>query len=802
MWVLLKYAMVSAAVGIAAVSAGTIAWWIAGAATLTDAAQFGAGVGAAALSASLVTAAAFGFFHWSSRLEIARRAAPHTHSTLSESKSSTGRLFDSEVRENPSPSTSTVTPTRRPRKPMARVTKSLRWAGLTESAAGLLGQARTDLVGQSIFHRIHPQDITLLEGTIALARNSGSTKRCVCRFVPADKLAELGASDSENPLADTEILPLFAPEVCQYIHFTIRPRRDKSDLSVRLSDVTTICRPREVEALALRKELRVTQNQQLAATFDLERLKQSYRELYQNAPVMYFSVDQEGRLVTFNETLLRLLGYERKDLHNQFYTILLSPEARSTYVAISQNMPKQEGEIETRWSRKDGSTISVWVHTTPVYDDDGRFVRCRNAALDLTEKNRLANEAKLRGDQLEQTNQRLRGINNELEAFTHVVSHDLKEPLRTLQAYAHLLAEEHGARLGADGFQYVNHMVRASRRLGRLIDELLKLSQAGRITKERQTFNLLEVVATVRQDLVDLIQRKNAVVLTEGPMPNLFGDSARVTQLLANLVGNGLKYNKNAAPKIVIGSTGSESGTATLFVRDNGIGIAPAFHKQVFGIFRRLHNDEEYEGTGAGLAICKKIVEAHGGRIWIESTPGTGTVFFFTLPTASSENGSAAPNIPLQKEHALAAPRRSKLDIDHGNDGKPRIVLVDDQEDVGLIVRKLGKRDGLAIAWFPNAEDALAHLQTHRADLLLLDINLPGMNGVELCRRLRRLPHLAEASVAMFTPDHDDDSLHDLRAAGADFFLTKDLLCHPAKWQMKMQELLEQFRAAPVQSSR
>src|SRR5439155_18902419 len=160
-------------------------------------------------------------------------------------------------------------------------------------------------------------------------------------------------------------------------------------------------------------------------------------------------------------------------------------------------------------------------------DEAGRFVRYRNAALDLSEKNRLANELRTRGDELERTNQRLRMINSELEAFTHVVSHDLKEPLRTLQAYSHLLAEEHAAQLGPDGFQYINHLIRASRRLGALIDELLNLSQAGRITREPRVFNLIEVVATVRQDLVHLIQRKEANILTEGSMPDVLGDTVR-----------------------------------------------------------------------------------------------------------------------------------------------------------------------------------------------------------------------------------------------------------------------------------
>jgi signal transduction histidine kinase len=138
-----------------------------------------------------------------------------------------------------------------------------------------------------------------------------------------------------------------------------------------------------------------------------------------------------------------------------------------------------------------------------------------------------------------------------------------------------------------------------------------------------------------------MIARKEATLHTEGPLPAVVGDPERVTQLLSNLVANGLKYNNDPAARIVIGEVrgaraeGGEGDFVTLYVRDNGIGIDPEYHEQVFQLFRRLHHRDEYEGTGAGLAICQKIVEAHGGRIWLESSPGRGTTFYFTLPRSA-----------------------------------------------------------------------------------------------------------------------------------------------------------------------
>jgi signal transduction histidine kinase/ActR/RegA family two-component response regulator len=435
----------------------------------------------------------------------------------------------------------------------------------------------------------------------------------------------------------------------------------------------------------------------------------------------------------------------------------------------------------------------VWLHSVRVDDEHGRFVRYRSAALDLTEKNRLAHELRARGDELEQTNHRLLSINGELEAFTHVVSHDLKEPLRTLQAVSHLLAEEHAARLGPDGYQYVLHLIHASGRLGVLIDDLLDLSSAGRITQAMQTCSLAQIVATVRQDLADLIQRKVAIVLTEGTLPAVSGDPARVTQLVTNLVANGVKYNQSSQPEVEIGAMPGDDDAAklTIWVRDNGIGIAPEFHEEIFAIFRRLHKQDEYEGTGAGLAICKKIVAAHGGTIWVESQLGHGATFYFTLPRAQEGQGESE-----ELRFAAAPAHVERSSAREANAIAPRIVLVEDQSDVAMIIQRLGKRDGLSIVWFATAEEAWDHLRAEPIDLLLLDIHLPGINGVELCRRLRALEHFQETAVVIFTPADDAEEVQTLRAAGADFFLTKDLLCQPAHWQRKIQELLAQIRAA------
>lgn len=704
---------------------------------------------------------------------------------------------------SPLPSVPEKTPRQRRRHPLdrhacrARLTAKLRWHKVSLTLATLLQSSPDRLIGTPFLNRLHPEDAPAVENAFAASRQDADVHTALCRImIPAP-----AGIDQPSPDSDTALLPLKDASAFLHLRIDIWAKKNRAGKVVRFDcrfvDLTPLVLPRDVQLQTTRHDLKTAREQLQTVNDDLSRLKHSYRELYQNAPVMYFSMDNEGKLVTFNDTLVHTLGYDRKELRDQNYTMLLAPATRKSYLTIAENMPKQEGELETQWRKKDGAIIDIWLHTIPVYDEAGQFVRYRSAALDMTEKNRLANELRTRGNELEGTNQRLRTINSELEAFTHVVSHDLKEPLRTLQAYSHILAEEHASELGADGFQYVNHLIRASRRLGALIDELLNLSQAGRVTRAPKIFNINQIVATVRQDLVDLIQRKEAIILTEGSLPNVIGDPVRITQLLTNLVANGLKYNKNPQPQVVIGGAPCPDAPnrTVISVRDNGIGIDPAFHSQIFGIFRRLHQGDEFEGTGAGLAICKKIVEGHGGRLWVESRLGQGATFFFTLPLPSAAKPAPTSNgAPRKAEAPSSKSRKTAIHADVNGKAPTHIVLVEDQADVGMIIQKLGKRDGLDITWFPTAEDAWDYLRTARADLLMLDVNLPGMDGVELCRRIRVLDHLKDTPVAMFTPDQEPDKLDKLRAAGADYFLTKDLLCQPAQWREKVQELLAQIR--------
>ena len=243
-----------------------------------------------------------------------------------------------------------------------------------------------------------------------------------------------------------------------------------------------------------------------------------------------------------------------------------------------------------------------------------------------------------------------------------MISHDLQEPLRTLTAFSDFLLKDYGDRLEGEGREFVLHLVDASRRMRAMILGILNLSRAGEVIGAFQAVDLDELASVVRTDLGELIRARGAEVRISGPLPTVWGDRVRLCQLFTNLIANGLKYNQSPAPSVdvaAVAASGSDAeGTneldtdpgeaVILAIKDNGIGIDPQFHASIFQLFRRLHTREEFEGTGAGLAICSKIVEAHGGRIWVESEPGRGSTFFIRLrrpPPAQRLNASTTARV-------------------------------------------------------------------------------------------------------------------------------------------------------------
>jgi PAS domain S-box-containing protein len=240
-------------------------------------------------------------------------------------------------------------------------------------------------------------------------------------------------------------------------------------------------------------------------------------------------------------------------------------------------------------------------------------------------------EEELRGahDELEVKARELQRSNDELQQFAYVASHDLQEPLRMVSSYTQLLARRYGERFDGDAREFMDYIVDGSARMKQLIEDLLAYSRVG--TRGRE-ISPTDSGAALSRALVNLraSQEASGAEVTHDPMPEVVADSAQLTQLFQNLVGNAMKFHAEAKPRIHVGAE-TRDRVWVFSVRDNGIGLDPQYADRIFMMFQRLHNKTEYPGTGIGLAICKKIVERHGGRIWVESRPGEGATFAFTL---------------------------------------------------------------------------------------------------------------------------------------------------------------------------
>ena len=252
-------------------------------------------------------------------------------------------------------------------------------------------------------------------------------------------------------------------------------------------------------------------------------------------------------------------------------------------------------------------------------------IRDANARLSVELDERRRAELKLA-----QYAQDLARSNAELEQFAYVASHDLQEPLRMVASFTQLLAKRYRGRLDQDADEFIGFAVDGANRMQQLINDLLAYSRVGTRGKSPAPTDLNEVLGHAEANLNEAIKESGAVV-THEPLPIVDVDQVQFTQLFQNLLANAIKFRRRETPRIHV-SAQVEGGDWLLAVQDNGIGIAPEHKERIFDVFQRLHSRTEYPGTGIGLALCKKIVERHGGRIWVESTPGQGSTFYFNIP--------------------------------------------------------------------------------------------------------------------------------------------------------------------------
>jgi PAS domain S-box-containing protein len=365
----------------------------------------------------------------------------------------------------------------------------------------------------------------------------------------------------------------------------------------------------------------------------LVQMENRYRGLLEAAPDAMVVVNQEGKIVLLNLQAETQFGYRRDELLGQkmsnivpsgFPERLMADSLRSAEDALAQQIGTG---IELTARRKDGSEFPIEIMLSPLKSADGVLVTA--AIRDITA--RKNSEA-----QLLKKVKELNRSNEELQQFAYIASHDLQEPLRMVASYTALLARRYKGKLDSDADDFIAFAVDGASRMQLLIRDLLAYSRVGSKGKELVDTSSAEALQQAIHNLRGAIEGSAALV-THAALPSVMADEMQLTQLFQNLVGNAIKYRRAGVPRVHITAVPHDANKWMFSVQDNGLGIEPQFFEKIFGVFQRLHRREEFDGTGIGLAICKKIVERHGGTISVESTFGEGSTFYFPLTVSGAQ---------------------------------------------------------------------------------------------------------------------------------------------------------------------
>jgi PAS domain S-box-containing protein len=345
---------------------------------------------------------------------------------------------------------------------------------------------------------------------------------------------------------------------------------------------------------------------------------------YASAPIIVWNAD--GIITRFNFGFERLTGRKSADLVGRPLGTLFPDETRDSFLSlIGQTLEDESRDIvEIPILAADGRQLIVLWNSSNIFAKDGTTLVATIAqGQDITERVEAERVLRKRTEDLARSNA-------ELEQFAYIASHDLQEPLRMIASYTQLLQKRYAGRLDADADDFIGFAVDGATRMQILINDLLAFSRVGTQGGRFQRTSLQEVMKRVERSLAVLISETGGSVCYEG-LPEVVCDGGQIERVFQNLVINALKFHGEVPPVVTVSAERGE-GEWRLCVADNGIGIEEQYRERVFVIFQRLHARTEYEGTGMGLAICKRIVGRHGGQVWVESVPGAGSTFAFTIP--------------------------------------------------------------------------------------------------------------------------------------------------------------------------
>jgi len=373
----------------------------------------------------------------------------------------------------------------------------------------------------------------------------------------------------------------------------------------------------------------------------LREVQEAFRAAFVDAPIgmALFSADpdDDGRLLQVNDSLCAITGYGSDELLRSSLHAITHPLDQEEEVAFTEDLLAgriPNYQIEKRFVRRDGRPVWVMHNVSIVHDAADRALYGIAQVQDITERKRAEEGLARVAAELEQRAVELERSNADLGQFAYVASHDLSEPLRMVSSYVQLLERRYGDRLDSDAREFIDFAVDGVNRMQRLIDDLLAYSRVGTSEYRQETIDLAELVEDTLKGMRATVGESGAIVTQDG-LPTVSGDPGQLRQLFQNLISNGIKFVEDGPPRIHV-SARREGQEWSFAVADNGIGIDPKHAERIFAVFKRLHGREAYPGSGIGLSICKRIVERHKGRIWVEPNEGGGSRFCFTMPAPES----------------------------------------------------------------------------------------------------------------------------------------------------------------------
>ncbi len=367
-----------------------------------------------------------------------------------------------------------------------------------------------------------------------------------------------------------------------------------------------------------------------------------FQAVFEQAAIGIALLSLQGRYILANERYCSIVGYSQEELAERTFQEATHPSDLEANLECLRRMlagDVQSFSLEKRYLRRDGSITWVQLTGSLVRSDSGTPMHFIAIVEDIDKRKQVEAQLAQQAVELKRRAEDLARSNAELEQFAYVASHDLREPLRMVASYTQLLARRYQGKLDADADEFIHYAVDGATRMQRLIDDLLAYSRVG---TRNQACEPTDCEAVLAQALVNLSMaiEETGAIITHDPLPTLQADGTQLVQLFQNLIGNAIKFHGSRRPCVHVSARRCDREWI-FSVRDNGIGIDPQYSERIFVIFQRLHRRDEYPGNGIGLAICKKIVQCHDGRIWLESTPGQGATFFFALPQQTACGGSA-----------------------------------------------------------------------------------------------------------------------------------------------------------------